>query len=108
MARKYNFVYFAPLPESTMTAMTRLRASMKDKAIMKASMSKMGFIPGVSDIIIFHHRKAYCMELKTLKGTQQKDQIRFEKNCKRTGIEYEVVRSLDGAINCMRLWGIVQ
>jgi hypothetical protein len=112
MARKYNFIFFAPLPESAMTAMTRCRASVKDKAITKNHMSKMGFLPGVSDIIIFHHEKAYCMELKqkdtdTKKFVQQKDQILFENNCKKTGIPYEVVRSLDGAINQLHLWGII-
>ena len=106
-ARKCNFVFFAPLSEGTMTAMTRLKASGKDKAIMKAYMSKMGFLDGVSDILIMKDGRIYCMELKTATGKQSKNQILFQENCLKTGVPYEVVRSLDGCVNKMRLWGII-
>ena len=112
-ARKYNFIYFAPLPESTMTAMTRLRASAKDKAITRNHMSKMGFLPGVSDIIIAWKSQMFCMELKqkdtdTKKFTQQKDQIRFQENCEKINVPYVVVRSLDECVLQMKRWSIIQ
>ena len=94
--------------EAAMMIMRRLRVPQKTVSIMMSWMGKMGFLPGVSDIIIGHMGKMYCMELKTEVGTQSKNQILFEANCNKTFIEYKVVRSLDECINQLRLWGIVQ
>lgn len=106
-ARKYNFIYFSPLPEMAMSILTRMKASPKDKAITRNHMSKMGFLPGVSDIVIAWKSQMFCMELKTASGKQQKEQIRFQENCEKINVPYVVVRSLDDCINQMHLWGIL-
>lgn len=107
MAGRYNFIFFAPCNEGFLMIMKKFKVPQKSQYMIMAWLSKMGFLPGVSDLIIGHHGKMYGMELKTATGKQSKAQILFEKNCKKTGIDYEVVRSLDGAINCMHLWGIL-
>ncbi len=107
MARKYNFIYYSPMNEAAMMIMRRLRVPQKTVSIMMSWMGKMGFLPGVSDIVILHNSKVYCMELKTATGKQSKGQIMFENNCKKTNVPYEVVRSLDCCIAQLRLWGIV-
>jgi hypothetical protein len=84
-----------------------MKASPKDKAITRNHMSKMGFLPGVSDIVIAWKSQMFCMELKTASGKQQKEQIRFQENCHKINVPYVVVRSLDDCINQMHLWGIL-
>ncbi len=69
-------------------------------------LKKMGMLPGVSDLIILHNGKAYCMEVKTAKGEQSKAQVLFMNNVLATGIDYAVVRSVDDAVECLRIWGI--
>ena len=107
-ARKYNFIFFAPMNEAVMMVLKKFRIPDNKIYQIMAWLRKMGFLPGLSDLVLGHQGKMYCMELKTETGRQSKAQILFETNCKKTGIEYEIVRSLDGAINQMHLWGIIQ
>jgi hypothetical protein len=107
MAGRYNFIFFAPMNEMASMILNKFRVPQKTVFMITSWMRKMGFLPGVSDLIIGHKGKMFAMELKTATGKQSKGQLLFEKNCQKTGIPYEVVRSLDGAINCMRLWGII-
>ena len=107
-ARKYNFIFMAPMNEAAMSVMNRFKIPKQSQYMFTAFMRKMGFLPGVSDIMILKDGRVYCMELKTLSGTQQKSQILFQENCERTGVPYEIVRSLDGCQNQMHLWGIIQ
>ena len=107
MARKYNFIFFSPMNEAAMMIMRRMRVPQKTISIMMSWMSKMGFLPGVSDIIIMQAGKVYCLELKNETGRQLKSQILFQTNCKRCGIPYEIARSLKGAQDLMHMWGII-
>ena len=88
--------------------MKKFKVPQKSQYMIMAWLSKMGFLPGVSDIIIMQNGKVFCLELKTDTGAQLKSQILFEKNCKKTGIPYEIARNLDQCIGCLRLWGVVQ
>lgn len=106
-ARKCNFVFFAPCNEGFLMIMKKFKVPQKSQYMIMAWLSKMGFLPGVSDIVIGCNGLMYAMELKTLTGKQSKGQILFEDNCKRCGIEYELVRSLDECVDQMRLWGII-
>lgn len=104
---KYNFVFFAPMNEGVMMVLKMFKIPDSTCARIMNFMKKMGFLPGVSDIIIMHNGKAYCMELKTYKGVQSDAQKLFMKNVLLCGIDYAVVRSFEDAVECMRIWGIV-
>ena len=64
-ARKHKFIYFAPMNEGFKMIMTMFKVPPKTVAIIMNFLMKMGFLPGVTDIIIGHNGKMYCMELKT-------------------------------------------
>jgi hypothetical protein len=87
--------------------MKKFRVPQQSQYRIMAWLSKMGFLPGVSDIVIGHQGKMFCMELKTEIGKQSKGQILFETNCKKTFIDYRVVRSLDQCKSVMFEWGII-
>ena len=106
-ARKHNFIYFAPLNESTMSVMNKFRVPKKSQYMIMAWMSKMGFLPGISDLIIMKDGKVYCVELKTSTGRQSKSQILFQDNCKRCSVPYAIARSLEDAQGLLKVWGIV-
>lgn len=108
VSRKYNFIFFAPCNEGFLMIMKKFRVPEKAQYAIMNWLRKMGFLPGVSDLIIGHNGRMFAMELKTKTGTQKKSQILFEKNCLACGIPYEIARNLDQCINCLRLWGIVQ
>lgn len=74
--------------------------------MMSAFMSKMGFLPGVSDIIIGHGGRMYCLEFKVGPGKQSKGQKLFESNCRKCGIEYRVAWSYEHVMEIMGEWGI--
>ena len=107
MAGKYHFIYFAPMNEGVSMVLSMFKVPPKTCAMINGYMRKMGFLAGVSDIMILHEGKAFCMELKTATGKQSKGQIRFEDNCIKTGVPYEIVRSLDECKKQLRRWNIV-
>lgn len=106
-ARKYNFIYFAPMNEMTAMLLSKFRVSMQTIAMINSWMGKMGFIKGVSDLVIGHNGKMYCVELKTLLGKQSKGQVIFQANAERTNIQYAVVRSFEEMKEKMKEWGII-
>lgn len=59
-------------------------------------------INGVSDIIALREGKTYFIEVKTSSGVQRVDQILFEKQCKKHGINYWLIRSVEGLENATR------
>jgi hypothetical protein len=101
ISRKYHFIFFAVPNEAMMsTGKKRLHALM-------AKFKRMGLTPGVSDLVIGHRGRMYCMELKSQRGRQSDNQKIFEAWARSCGVPYEIVRSLNGAIACLKLWGIV-
>ena len=107
MSRKYNFIFFAPCNEGFMMIMKRFKVPEKIQYAIMAWLSKMGFTPGVSDIIIGHNGKMYCPELKTKTGVQSKNQKIFQANAERTNIDYVLIRSLKQLQDKMYEWGII-
>lgn len=106
-AGKHNFVYAAPMNEGVMMVLKMFKV--QDKTCMRIInwLKKMGFLPGFSDLIILHDGKAYCMELKTETGKMSERQKLFRKNVLKTGVDYAVVRSLDQAVECLRVWEVI-
>lgn len=71
-----------------------------------ARFKRMGLRSGVSDLIIGHNGKMYCMEVKLGKGKQTDNQISFMEDSFNAGCEYKIVRSFESAVECLREWGI--
>ena len=106
-AGKYNYIFFAPMNETANMILSMFKVPPKTVAMINSYMRKMGFLAGVSDIMILQNGKAYCIELKNEKGKQSKSQIRFEANCKKTGVPYGIARSLEDCQMLIKDWGIV-
>ena len=107
MAGQYAFLYFSVPNEGMMTA--ALMGSLPKSALfgMLTKFKKMGMTPGVSDIVIGHAGRMYCMEVKAGKGEQSPRQETFAAWCAKCGIPYRVVRSLYEAQSAMVEWGII-
>lgn len=54
-----------------------------------------GLQAGRADMVLYYNSKAYMIELKTAKGTQSEDQIKWQKQIESNGFEYHIIRSLD-------------
>ena len=104
---KYDFIYFCPMNEIVMSILTRFRVPQDKIAMIMNFLKKMGWLPGVSDIVIGCKGKMFCMELKTQIGKQSKAQILFETNCKRAGIPYMLVRSFEQCRSVLFMWNII-
>lgn len=102
-----KFVFFSVPNESLGAAMKMFKVPDKAQYPLMAHFRAMGLLPGVSDLMILHDGKAYCMEVKTERGTQSQAQVRFESNVEKCGIPYEVVRSVGDVEYWLREWGVV-
>jgi hypothetical protein len=56
---------------------------------------------GVSDILLVSNGQLVCLEVKSEKGVQSEAQIAFEKDVKRAGARYFVVRSVSDVKKCL-------
>ena len=59
----------------------------------------MGYVKGQPDLILFLPKRIVCVELKSDKGKQSKEQKDFEAKLKTLGLEYYIWRSVDDAKN---------
>lgn len=107
LASKYNFVYFAPMNEGTMMVLKAFKVPKVTCIKIMNWMEKMGFRSGVSDIIIFHNERAYCLELKKPGGKQLDSQILFSKNVRKVGVEYGTAHDWDEVVWCLEKWNIL-
>ena len=55
----------------------------------------MGYIKGQPDLVAVLNNKVVFIELKTQKGKQSKEQKEVEKEIKKRGVDYIVVRNLE-------------
>lgn len=113
ICRQHNFIYFSVPNESLMTVLSAFRIDKNTCFRLLSHFKKMGMTPGVSDLIIGHNGKMYCMELKLpnidkKEYKQSKAQLLFEANCRKTYIDYVVVRSTGEAMEALKGWGIVE
>lgn len=60
---------------------------------------KMGYVKGQPDLIIMKKGKVWCLELKSDKGRQTKEQKDFQQLCIENQIPYLVIKSLEDVIN---------
>lgn len=69
------------------------------------NLKRQGVTSGVSDVILLIPKKGYaslCIEFKTKKGTQSKEQKEFQRQAERCRNKYVVVRSAKQAIDELR------
>ena len=100
--RAHRFLFFSVPNEATVKGKTGADFG---RAI---NLKKMGVLPGVSDLIIGHNGKMYCLEVKNEKGRQSERQKNFERWCADCGIPYILVRSVDDVHEALKKWGIVK
>lgn len=107
VANKSNIIFFAPVGEVVMMLFKRYRVPEKAGYAITAFLKKMGWLPGVSDLVIGFNGKMYCVELKTPTGTLRDNQKLFMKNCHKADVVYVVVRSFEEFQGYFKYWGIV-
>ena len=100
--RQRGFLFFSVPNEATVKGKTGADFG---RAI---NLKKMGVLPGVSDLIIGHNGKMYCLEVKNEKGKQSDRQKNFELWCADCCIPYVLVRSVDDVHEALKEWGIVK
>lgn len=72
-----------------------------------AKLKRMGLRPGVADIVIIWHGRAYFLELKTATGKQSEHQSAFQADCFYAGAEYGLAHSFEEAQKIVKEWGII-
>lgn len=107
LSKKHNFIFFAPMNETAMMVLKIFKIPESKCLNIIRWLKSMGFLSGVSDFVIFHNGKAYCLELKKPGGRQSKSQITFSKNVRKTGVEYGIAESVDDVIWVLEQWGIM-
>lgn len=102
ISRKYGILFFSVPNEASVSG-----TAGKDfgRAI---NLKKMGVTPGVSDLVIGHNARMYCLEVKNEKGRQSANQKNFEHWCADCYVPYRVVRSVEDVQNALKEWGIVK
>lgn len=75
----------------------------KDVARRMAKFKAMGLRAGASDLVIlFPNGKTLFIEVKSAKGKQNDNQIKFENDLKKLNHNYYIVRSVDDLIEVLK------
>lgn len=95
--RKVPF-FFPRLPDKLLFAVPNGGSRHKIEA---ANMKRQGVKAGVADVILQVPKKGFaslCLEFKTKKGKQSRDQKEYQRQVEMAGSKYVVVRSVEEAI----------
>lgn len=65
-----------------------------------------GVVPGMTDLVVFHGGRAFCMELKAPKGTTSTKQDDCHERIERAGVPVAIVRCLRDALDFLHAWKI--
>lgn len=66
----------------------------------------MGVHPGFSDLVVLSEGRVLFLEVKSRRGRQSEDQLRFAADVRAQGFGYEVVRSVDDALQALDRHGL--
>lgn len=80
----------------------------KAGAIQGRQAKEMGVLAGVSDLILFHGGRLFCLELKDEKGRPTEAQLRFQSDVARQGAYTSIADGVDRAIRTLELWGLLR
>lgn len=95
-------VWFHPLNGAHLAGNTLRRI----KTINK--LKTLGFRNGVSDLILFHKERFYCLELKAPKGAVSEDQLQFLSDADKAGAFTCLAHGELAAIQCLESWGLLK
>ena len=70
-----------------------------------ARLKNMGMKAGVSDLILFHEERLYCLELKAPGGRATESQLQFMTDIGHAGAFCCICDSLDRALKVLEQWG---
>jgi len=76
--------------------------------IEAVNLKRMGVRPGVSDLILFHNRELFALELKAPGGRPTVEQMEFQSDIRDAGGHAFVAIGLDEALNCLNMWGLLR
>ena len=106
LANRVNIIFYAPMNEAILMILKKYRVPDKICFAILAFLKKMGWLPGVSDLVIGFGGKMFCVELKTKIGVQSDNQKLFMKNCHKADVVYVVVRSFEEFQGYLTYWGM--
>ena len=95
-------LFFPHIPDKLLFAVPNGGSRNKIEAV---NLKRQGTKAGVSDVILLIPKKGFaslCMEFKTGRGTQSKEQKEFQKQAEMCGSKYVIVRSVKKAIEEVR------
>jgi len=72
-----------------------------------AKLKRMGFKPGVADLVFIKSGKAYFLEMKKPGKSQSDNQRDFQIDVAKASAQYAVAWSLDDAITILRDWQLL-
>ena len=113
IASRHNFVFFSVPNEGIMSVLKMFKVPNNSCYAIVNFFKKMGLLPGVSDIMILHGGKAYCLEMKLPKYRdiegygQSKDQIQFQANVEKTGCKYSIAYNFRDVEVILKEWGVM-
>lgn len=70
-------------------------------------MAALGARAGVSDLILFHKSKLYCLELKAPGGRATEEQLLFLSDMERQGAYCAIATGIDQALATLETWGLL-
>ena len=76
-------------------------------AVMGARLKAMGMRAGVSDLILFHDERLYCLELKAPGKRATEEQLQFLTDMGEAGAFTCVCDNLDAALRVLSAWGLI-
>lgn len=77
-------------------------------AVNGAILKTMGMRAGVSDLILFHNKELFALELKAPGGRPTLAQLEFQSGVRNNGGHAVVAEGLDDAIACLECWGLLR
>jgi hypothetical protein len=80
----------------------------KNKFAQVKALKKRGWLPGVFDLLLFHRKKLFCLELKAPKGRPTEAQLEFRDSISRQGGYTCIAEGLDEALMALELWGLLR
>jgi hypothetical protein len=79
----------------------------KRNIIEAVNFKRMGVKPGVPDVIAFHDRKTYAMELKAPGRRSTEKQLETRAQLEEAGVYTACCDNLDAAVRVFEAWGLL-
>jgi VRR-NUC domain len=77
----------------------------KSEAVL---LKAMGVRAGVSDLILFHSGRLYCLEIKAKGGRASEEQLAFISDIDRAGAYTALATGLDACLATLEAWGLLR